>query len=152
MQVLHRIIYLSYISANQSCLSQNYLLQQSSGFFLFLDSRDLYRQVKFNFTNRTQRDKCYDLLLFKHTTLSYATLYIIINIPSDRNKDISYATIIIYIPSDRNKDISYATIIINIPSDRNKDISYATIIIYTPSDRNKDISYATIIIYIPSDR
>jgi hypothetical protein len=47
------------------------------------------RQVKFDFTNRTKRDKCYDLLLFKQTALSYATIYIIINIPSDRNKDIS---------------------------------------------------------------
>jgi hypothetical protein len=43
---------------------------------LFLDSRDLYRQVKFDFTSRTQRDKCFDLLLFKQTALSYAAIYI----------------------------------------------------------------------------
>jgi hypothetical protein len=46
---------------------------------------------------------------------------------SDRNKDISYATIIIYIPSDRNKDISYDTIIIYIPSDIGEVICFSNI-------------------------
>jgi hypothetical protein len=46
-----------------------------------------------------------------------------------RRKNLRHPRERFYIPSDRYKDISYATIIINIPSDRNKDISYVTIII-----------------------